>query len=1408
VDGDDLAMIDFIQKIETLLSNVNYHPIVVALLVSAIIDGIRALQKKAPVLFVSPYLKLITETRYLYNLVYSKWGQNVKKYVALNAIKTTDDGNSIQVSTLIENSIWDRDPLLLLGLPGAGKTTAIEAAAYRIAFRGYAFYVFLWVLILGVAERFLFVNPLYSLLWLAGFIIWQPIVTRMKIPILVRGNKIQLVANYSTWKKDLLAEKLKTEYHDHIQTRIIWFIDGVNEISKDSYFTMVRQWREELENDSKTIIFTSRQLDDPSENLNIAPGFVYSINDLDDKGVKLFFKVYGGKSTLVSNYTGQRNPDDSQKVFLNLLYQRNLLGPKGIARNPLWLKIIIESDFLSKNKGKLFLGYVKQLLERELDLVEKNTELRKKYPAWKEIVLAPEEMKYLSHLALSMQLDNKVGYHNKSDWDKGLLSIQDEIPEFERINAADVIYEAEAANILRVIPNEKMEFAHQQIQEFFTAYALRDPSQWNIVIENNDSENESWLQTIFLFVGLLDEDQGQISQFLHKLLDTGGSEIKRRRTFLALGCLVSLENQNSEDINFVIQALIDVIGGDLNAIPENIIAQMKEKLGDEAAEAFSLLYFDLENKSKVLGARLLCLLQTNRAAEILLAPFETSMGNYRYTPIISGLFDEAFFAFSEYAIGNISRSTQYDKLVIDIFKRYPSRAHNLVQEFVDAGYHKNGNRSIDTEILSIVPTKESISLLLGEIETTSSYRNKDKERYARNKPVMQALLKISEAKAALVLESIIEQILQKNLSLDAAKDLLSEINNIIPNFNFVVARRFHIHETIKHPELFCLLNRFSFIDKRNKQILINLAEKKLDQAVQISILEKFIELALDDNFFPDVSASFETSLRKFARHRNSDIRMFTAQIMGLSKDNKYLEILSKSLAKDKDYSVRLSAVNALGLFNNNKDALRAVTKKMSDKDNYIQRAAIKSLANFNSSFEVESRLLKYAQDENHADVRDTALEELYSINPEAVTLDVFKQSTRGSSYYAGQWIQLFSDSRNNELLNYILDCFVLASKNSHIYMLQDLSELKDERILEIVVKDVIRDHYFDTSNKKILANFTQEQVLTMIYEQLKESRLADYKYWPFFKRLKKEYGRDFGEYALQLLDSENEVLKEEVITYIGDIQYDEAVDKIIQLHSEKDSIERQEKTIQTLAAIRSPKAVPFLMKLLRSEQKLKQKVTINLEDGWEGIKETIQAIANPTELFKAKIIKAIGDISHKPTREMLEYIRQYLSSDMLAGVALKTLCRLGDERSVVPSIDFLLEESKESTIYDERILSVFSNVKEQAANEMLFRLNEKNDLNDSKHWHDIYDLKRWLRILKPEVLFEFYCKQLFVTDVNKRIDAAIYLAEIKNTDALPVLEYALTKNRSMWSGWSQAHEALEYLKYIQEQEGVKPQGAS
>ena len=117
-------MIDFIQKIETLLSNVNYHPIVVALLVSAIIDGIRALQKKAPVLFVSPYLKLITETRYLYNLVYSKWGQNVKKYVALNAIKTTDDGNSIQVSTLIENSIWDRDPLLLLGLPGAGKTTA------------------------------------------------------------------------------------------------------------------------------------------------------------------------------------------------------------------------------------------------------------------------------------------------------------------------------------------------------------------------------------------------------------------------------------------------------------------------------------------------------------------------------------------------------------------------------------------------------------------------------------------------------------------------------------------------------------------------------------------------------------------------------------------------------------------------------------------------------------------------------------------------------------------------------------------------------------------------------------------------------------------------------------------------------------------------------------------------------------------------------------------------------------------------------------------------------------------------------------------------------------------------------------------------------------------------------------
>ncbi len=579
------------------------NSILVLILIAILVDSIRGLVTKSPPYLIAPFVRFWRETAYLRNILHDKrfaqWKPETARYVALCAIKAQSGQEMPRpVLDLLQESLKRGEPVILLGEPGAGKTTALEALTYRLARRAYRWNILLWFLLLSIAALISRPMPSLALLWLASFLLWESLARRATVPIFLEARSDYTGGEVGDWIENVLKTHVGTRPLLGSYRRAVLLVDGVNEVRAGLYETFVEGWRSFLRVQRRAIL-TSRTGEDPSGRLEGST--VLTICDLDDAGVREFLQVYGREKARVEN---RRYTDEDVHRDFEELRNKNLLGEKGIGRNPYWLRMVVESGLYTRNRGALFRKFAERLIRRE---IEEKPEERKRRPEWK-IVPLEVEMDALGSLALAMHREQRIGYSGEQGWEMARRAIRAALGDLP-YTPDDVLGQAEAATLVRTRYKERVEFVHQLVQEFFAAWALRN--RWGEALDH--VEDVWWWETFFLLGGLVGADE-----YPALVAQTMGDG-RTPRLFAAIGLLGSVDEPPPEVSESVIAGLAASVGDRLTEEQERAVRELGRILGeDEAALWFSALFHSPDRRKKKTGALLLCTVGCRRAAETLL----------------------------------------------------------------------------------------------------------------------------------------------------------------------------------------------------------------------------------------------------------------------------------------------------------------------------------------------------------------------------------------------------------------------------------------------------------------------------------------------------------------------------------------------------------------------------------------------------------------------------------------------------------------------------------------------------------------------------------------------------------------------------------------------------------------------
>jgi len=366
----------------------------------------------------------------------------------------------------LRDAVEKHGDLILLGDPGAGKTTTLWRLMYDYASR---------------TNHPLSPSPTHPrdqpklpiLISLGRYDGTSPILDFLRAELVLQSKADSSGNAYPTHRK--LAAHLD-EYLD--DGRLMLLFDALNEMPQAHYADSMRrleQFRDAQR--GNRFLFTCRALDYTTK-LDLPEA---TIQDLDEDAQRNFLTAYFS--------------DAGARLFETLRdSHKDLLD---IGHNPYMLLMIGQvyqlQGELPSNRGLLFQSFVNALMERE----------RKTHSdRW---LGAEIQLRVLSDLAFAIQHEHGRGTSVLREWaDKYLTGRARVNGRGVAYNPADLLYLARSASLLDESADGSLRFTHQLLQEYFAAVAL---SHYGMQSEEmlQAAKNRHWDNVLVLLAGIIDQ---------------------------------------------------------------------------------------------------------------------------------------------------------------------------------------------------------------------------------------------------------------------------------------------------------------------------------------------------------------------------------------------------------------------------------------------------------------------------------------------------------------------------------------------------------------------------------------------------------------------------------------------------------------------------------------------------------------------------------------------------------------------------------------------------------------------------------------------------------------------------------------------------------------------------------------
>ncbi len=372
----------------------------------------------------------------------------------------------------LRDAVEKHGDLILLGDPGAGKTTTLWRLMYDYATRAQ-----------GEDKPRPYKLPV--LVFLGRYDGSSPILDFLRAELVLQSKAPALSGASVESKGDSSGtvypahRRLAAHLDEYLDDgRLMLLFDALNEMPQAHYSDSIRrleQFRDAQR--GNRFIFTCRALDYTTK-LDLPEA---TIQELDEDAQKDFLAAYFAD-------TGARLFDTLRDNHKDLL---------DIGRNPYMLLMIGQvyqlQGELPPNRGLLFQSFVNALMERE----------RKTHPdRWLD---AEIQIRVLSDLAFAIQREHGRGTSVPREWaDKYLAGSV-------RVNGREVAYDptellylARSASLLDESADGSLRFTHQLLQEYFAAVALlrlgvNDPQV------RETARYYSWDEVLVLLAGLMED---------------------------------------------------------------------------------------------------------------------------------------------------------------------------------------------------------------------------------------------------------------------------------------------------------------------------------------------------------------------------------------------------------------------------------------------------------------------------------------------------------------------------------------------------------------------------------------------------------------------------------------------------------------------------------------------------------------------------------------------------------------------------------------------------------------------------------------------------------------------------------------------------------------------------------------